>query len=69
MARKKYNFLCSRFERIATKSPCFSIAGPEVTRMFTPISFATIPARVVLPSPGGPYSNTWSRGSFLSFAA
>jgi hypothetical protein len=28
--------------------------GPEVTRMFTPISLAMTPASVVLPRPGGP---------------
>ena len=52
----------------AAKSPGFSIAGPEVTRRLTPISFATMPARVVLPSPGGPYSNTWSNASPRSLA-
>ena len=37
--------------------------------MLTPISFAIMPARVVLPSPGGPYRRTWSRGSPRIFAA
>ena len=45
------------------KSPVFSIAGPEVTLKFTPISWAIIPARVVFPKPGGPYNSTWSKGS------
>ena len=35
-------------------SPGFSIAGPLVTFRFTFISFAIMPASVVLPSPGGP---------------
>ena len=34
--------------------PGFSIAGPEVTFICTPISLAIIPERVVFPSPGGP---------------
>ena len=38
----------------AAKSPVFSIAGPDVIRTLTPISLAITPARVVLPSPGGP---------------
>ena len=33
-----------------------TLAGPLVTRMFCPISLATMPASVVLPRPGGPYS-------------
>ena len=52
----------------AARSPGFSMAGPEVTRRLTPISFATIPARVVLPNPGGPYSSTWSSASPRIFA-
>ena len=43
----------SRLVSIAARSPGRSIAGPEVMRMFTPISFAIIPDRVVLPKPGG----------------
>ena len=35
-------------------SPGFSMAGPEVTFRFTPISLAMIPHSVVFPSPGGP---------------
>ena len=31
--------------------------------MFTPISWAMMPARVVLPNPGGPWSSTWSSAS------
>jgi hypothetical protein len=44
------------------------MAGPEVILKLTPISFAIISARQVFPSPGGPESRTWSRGSFLFFA-
>ena len=58
-----------RFVSIDARSPGFSIAGPDVMLMPTPISFAIIRASVVLPSPGGPYSSTWSRLSPLSFAA
>ena len=43
-----------RLVSMATRSPGFSIAGPEVMRMFTPISLAMTEASVVLPSPGGP---------------
>ena len=39
------------------------MAGPEVMRMFTPISAAMMPASVVLPRPGGPCSRTWSSAS------
>ena len=39
---------------IAARSPCFSMAGPDVTRKLTFISLAMMPARVVLPRPGGP---------------
>src|SRR5699024_2297376 len=45
-------------ESIAAKSPALSIAGPEVERNSTSISFAIIAANVVLPSPGGPNNNT-----------
>jgi hypothetical protein len=48
----------SRFVSIAAKSPVLSIAGPEVILKLTPISFAIISARQVLPSPGGPESKT-----------
>ena len=47
----------------------FSIAGPDVIRMLTPISCAIMPARVVFPSPGGPCSSTWSRDSVRRRAA
>ena len=43
-----------RLVRIAAKSPAFSMAGPEVIRIFTSISLAIMPASVVFPSPGGP---------------
>ena len=52
-----------KFVKIDAKSPARSIAGPDVCRKFTPSSFAIIAAKVVLPSPGGPYSKTWSRAS------
>ena len=42
----------------AARSPGFSMAGPEVMRMLTPISLAMMPLRVVLPRPGGPWSST-----------
>ena len=37
---------------MAARSPARSMAGPEVTCRPTPISVATMPARVVLPRPG-----------------
>ena len=58
-----------RLLRIAAISPGFSMAGPAVIFRFVPISFATIPASVVLPSPGGPYNSTWSKESPRSLAA
>ena len=45
---------------MAARSPARSMAGPDVTWIATPISAAMIPARLVLPSPGGPASSTWS---------
>jgi hypothetical protein len=45
------------------------MAGPDVMRMFTPISWAIMPASVVLPRPGGPCSSTWSSDSPRFFAA
>src|SRR4029079_7103518 len=59
----------SRFVRIAARSPGRSSTGPEVCRKPTPSSFATICASVVLPSPGGPNSSTWSSASCRSRAA
>src|SRR6185437_2521828 len=47
----------------AARSPAFWITGPEVARKPTPISRATICARVVLPRPGGPWKSTWSSAS------
>ncbi len=49
--------------RMAARSPGFSRAGAEVARNCTPSSLATMAASVVLPSPGGPERNTWSRCS------
>src|SRR3990172_9364026 len=59
----------SRFVRMPIRSPPRSNAGPEVEMKFAPISLATTPATVVLPSPGGPCSRMWSTGSLRSFAA
>ena len=54
---------------MATKSPAFSIAGPDVCFKFTPISLAITNAIVVLPKPGGPNKRVWSRASSRSLAA
>ena len=43
-------------DEIHRLSPGFSMAGPLVMRICTPISLAMMPASVVLPRPGGPYS-------------
>ena len=43
-----------RFVRSAARSPERSMAGPDVMRKFTLSSLAMMPARVVLPRPGGP---------------
>src|SRR5580704_12882163 len=51
-----------RVDKVATRSPDRSIAGPLVTRIGAPSSAATIIAIVVLPRPGGPASRTWSGG-------
>ena len=47
-------------ERIAARSPACWIAGPLEIRSGAAISLAMIIASVVLPSPGGPDSRTWS---------
>ncbi len=47
-------------DSIAARSPACWMAGPLVTRSGAPSSCATIIASVVLPSPGGPESRTWS---------
>src|SRR5919201_3274859 len=54
---------------VEARSPGIAIAGPEVTLIWTPISFATTFANVVLPSPGGPCSSMWSSGSPRALAA
>ena len=59
----------SRLVKIPAKSPGFSKTGPEVIFNLTPISFATICASVVLPSPGGPVNKTWSSASSRFLAA
>src|SRR5512145_594196 len=43
--------------------------GPEATLIGTCSDSAMMWASVVLPSPGGPESSTWSSGSFRFFAA
>ncbi|EAO73694.1 conserved hypothetical protein [Streptococcus agalactiae CJB111] len=43
---------------MATKSPDFSIAGPDVCLRLTPNSLAITNAMVVFPKPGGPNNNT-----------
>src|SRR6185503_5298002 len=53
----------SRFVRIAARSPGRSSTGPDVWRRFTPSSCARMCDSVVLPSPGGPNSSTWSSAS------
>ena len=45
---------------IEAKSPACWIAGPDVMRIGTSSSLATIIANVVLPNPGGPASRMWS---------
>ena len=52
-----------RFVSSPARSPGLSSTGPDVTRNCAPISLAMMFARVVLPSPGGPCSNTWSSES------
>ena len=52
----------SSLVRIAARSPARSSAGPDVMCRCTPISAATMPASVVLPSPGGPANSRWSTG-------
>ena len=59
----------SRLVSSAARSPDLAITGPDVARKPTPISRARIPARVVLPRPGGPWSSTWSSASPRLFAA
>ena len=48
----------SKVDKIAAKSPLFSIDGPLAVLILTPSSLAIIKARVVLPNPGGPYNKT-----------
>src|SRR5688572_29772921 len=59
----------SRLVSSAARSPGRSSTGPEVWRRFTPISRAMMCASVVLPSPGGPNSSTWSSASPRARAA
>ena len=46
--------LGSRLVNKPAKSLGFSITGPEVSFICTPISLATILLKVVFPKPGGP---------------
>ncbi|MNE79500.1 hypothetical protein D3C80_1759910 [compost metagenome] len=59
----------SRLVSKAARSPGRSRIGPEVLLIDTPISWAMILARVVLPSPGGPKISVWSRDSLRPRAA
>ena len=52
-----------RFVSRPARSPGLSRTGPEVTLSWECISLAMMLASVVLPSPGGPCSNTWSSES------
>ena len=54
---------------MAARSPVRSMAGPDVVRIWAPISLATTVAKVVLPRPGGPKKSTWSRHSPRCLAA
>src|SRR5690606_8869646 len=51
-----------REDRTAARSPACWMAGPLVRRRWESSSPAMIMASVVLPSPGGPESSTWSGG-------
>ena len=53
----------SRAVRIAAMSALRSTAGPDMTRSVEVISVAMMPARDVLPRPGGPARSTCSHGS------
>ena len=45
-------------DKTAAKSPLFSSDGPLAVLILLPSSLAIIWARVVFPSPGGPYNKT-----------
>ena len=59
----------SRLVSSAARSPGRSSTGPEVDLIDTPISWAMILARVVLPNPGGPKIKVWSKDSLRPRAA
>src|SRR5215475_177385 len=59
----------SRLVSSAARSPARSSTGPEVWRRLTPSSCAMMCESVVLPSPGGPNSSTWSSDSLRFTAA
>ena len=51
--------------QILSSSPNSLIMAPLITLQLTPISLAIIKARVVLPIPAGPVSNTWPNALFF----
>ena len=55
--------------KMPARSPGLSSTGPEVTLKPTPSSLAMMLLSVVFPSPGGPWSRVWSRGSPRYLAA
>src|SRR4030042_4692386 len=59
----KRTTLGCRLVRMAARSPGLSITGPEVLVILTPNSLAMMWASEVFPSPGLPWSRTWSRAS------
>jgi len=59
----------TRLDSRAARSPACWMAGPLDMRSGRPLSCATIIARVVLPSPGGPASRMWSGVRFCIAAA
>src|SRR5438105_10548963 len=59
----------ARLVRMPARSPLRSSAGPLVTWICAPSSFAMTCARLVFPSPGGPQKRTWSSGSCRACAA
>ncbi len=59
----------TRLDSRAARSPACWMAGPLDMRSGRSLSYATIIARVVLPSPGGPASRMWSGVRFCMAAA
>lgn len=56
-------------ERMAARSPACWMAGPDDMRSGRELSWATIIASVVFPSPGGPARRMWSGDRFCISAA